>query len=61
MFKTRKERIPNGRMARPEEQAQVALFLLSDDASYVSGLVANVDAGGYALYSGFVAPKISER
>ena len=59
VFKIRKERIPNGRMAQPVEQARVALFLLSDDASYVSGLVAPVDAGGDALYSGFAAPKIS--
>jgi NAD(P)-dependent dehydrogenase (short-subunit alcohol dehydrogenase family) len=59
MFRARKERIPLGRVAQPVEQARVGLFLLSDDASYVSGLVANVDAGGFALYSGFVAPKIT--
>jgi NAD(P)-dependent dehydrogenase (short-subunit alcohol dehydrogenase family) len=58
MFRLRKERILNGRIAQPIEQARVALFLLSDDAGYVSGLTANVDAGGYALYSGFAAPKI---
>lgn len=58
MFRLRKERIPIGRIAQPVEQARVALFLVSDDASYVSGLAANVDAGGYALYSGFAAPKI---
>jgi NAD(P)-dependent dehydrogenase (short-subunit alcohol dehydrogenase family) len=58
MFRLRKERIPIGRIAQPVEQARVALFLLSDDASYVSGLAANVDAGGYALYSGFAPPKI---
>jgi NAD(P)-dependent dehydrogenase (short-subunit alcohol dehydrogenase family) len=59
MFRARKERIPLGRVAQPVEQSRVGLFLLSDDASYVSGLVANVDAGGFALYSGFVAPKIA--
>jgi NAD(P)-dependent dehydrogenase (short-subunit alcohol dehydrogenase family) len=58
MFRLRRERIPNGRIAQPVEQARVALFLLSDDAGYVSGLAANVDAGGYALYSGFAPPKI---
>ena len=58
MFRLRKERIPNGRIAQPVEQARVALFLLSDDASYVSGLAANVDAGGLALYSGFAPPKL---
>jgi meso-butanediol dehydrogenase / (S,S)-butanediol dehydrogenase / diacetyl reductase len=31
------ERIPMGRPSEPEEQAAVALFLASDDASYVNG------------------------
>ena len=57
VFKTRKERIPLGRMAQPVEQARVALFLLSDEASYVSGLVADVDAAGSALNSGYVAQR----
>ncbi len=34
-----------GRFARPEEIAQVALFLVSDDASYVTGVIMPVDAG----------------
>lgn len=39
--------IPMGRPSRPEEQAHAALWLLSDDASYVTGVALPVD-GGYA-------------
>ena len=35
--------IPNGRMAEPAEIARTALFLLSDDASYVTGASLPVD------------------
>ncbi len=38
--------IPMGRPARPEELAHAALWLLSDDASYVTGIALPVD-GGY--------------
>ena len=37
-----------GRLADPKEIAKVALFLASDDASFVTGAVWSVD-GGYAL------------
>jgi NAD(P)-dependent dehydrogenase (short-subunit alcohol dehydrogenase family) len=37
--------IPLGRLAEPEEMAHVALFLLSDRASYVSGQAVVVDGG----------------
>jgi NAD(P)-dependent dehydrogenase (short-subunit alcohol dehydrogenase family) len=36
-------RIPMGRMAEPEEVAEVALFLASDRASYVSGAIIPMD------------------
>lgn len=37
--------IPMGRVAEPEEIAKAALFMVSDDASYVSGAVLKVDGG----------------
>ncbi len=37
--------IPLGRMAQPEEFAKVAAFLVSPAASYVNGVMLNVDGG----------------
>jgi NAD(P)-dependent dehydrogenase (short-subunit alcohol dehydrogenase family) len=50
----RVERIPMGRFGEPEEVAKVALFLASDDASYVTGHTLAVDGGYLAggLWSG---------
>jgi NAD(P)-dependent dehydrogenase (short-subunit alcohol dehydrogenase family) len=42
----RVERIPMGRFGEVDEVAKVALFLASDDASYVTGHTLAVD-GGY--------------
>ena len=42
------ERVPMGRLARPEEIAAAALFLVSDDASYVTGVALPVDGGATA-------------
>lgn len=39
--------IPVGRMATPEDCASVAAFLLSDDASYLSGVVIDINGASY--------------
>ncbi|MBV1947225.1 SDR family NAD(P)-dependent oxidoreductase [Streptomyces sp. BV129] len=41
--------IPRGAMADPEEIATVALFLASDDSSYVNGLELTADGGTTAI------------
>jgi NAD(P)-dependent dehydrogenase (short-subunit alcohol dehydrogenase family) len=41
--------IPRGKMGRPEEIATVALFLASDDSSYVNGQELVADGGATAL------------
>jgi NAD(P)-dependent dehydrogenase (short-subunit alcohol dehydrogenase family) len=41
--------IPRGKMGRPEEIASVALFLASDDSSYVNGAELFVDGGMSAI------------
>ena len=42
-------RIPMDRMAEPEEVASAALFLASDDASYITGVALPVDGGLTAM------------
>jgi NAD(P)-dependent dehydrogenase (short-subunit alcohol dehydrogenase family) len=37
--------IPRGKMGSPEEIAAVALFLASDDSSYVNGMELVADGG----------------
>jgi len=41
--------IPRGKMGRPEELAAVALFLASDDSSFVNGVELSVDGGLSAI------------
>lgn len=45
--------VPLRRAGTPEEQAATALFLNSDDAAYVSGLIAEIDGGAHTLHSGY--------
>ncbi len=40
--------VPIGRPARPEEVANAALFLISDEASYITGVALPVDGGATA-------------
>jgi NAD(P)-dependent dehydrogenase (short-subunit alcohol dehydrogenase family) len=44
----RQSRVPMGRPGKPEEIANAALFLLSDEASYVTGVAFPVDGGATA-------------
>src|SRR5881296_4566656 len=39
------ERIPLGRFAKPEEMAEIALFMVSEKAGYMTGQVVQVDGG----------------
>lgn len=43
-----KTTIPMGRFGRPEEIAKVAAFIVSDDASYMTGAAISVDGGQIA-------------
>jgi len=42
------QRIPLGRLGKPEEVAAAALFMVSDEAAYMTGACVVLD-GGYTL------------
>jgi hypothetical protein len=44
--------IPRGKMGRPKEIASAALFLASDDSSYVNGVELSVDGVGQRWHDG---------
>ncbi|MFT5393174.1 MAG: NAD(P)-dependent dehydrogenase (short-subunit alcohol dehydrogenase family) [Gammaproteobacteria bacterium] len=44
----RQSRVPMGRPGRPEEVANAALFLISDEASFITGVALPVDGGATA-------------
>ena len=49
-YERRRVHLPMGRLAKPREIANGALFLASDDASYVNGATFLVDGGLTAAY-----------
>ena len=48
LVRKRGGQVPMGRPAQPEEIANAALFLLSDEASYITGVALPVDGGATA-------------
>jgi len=49
MFESLSKVQPIGRMAKPEEIAKLALYLCSDDSSYITGQAYNIDGGYMSL------------
>ena len=43
------EKCPLGRVGQPEEIANAALFLVSEEASYITGVILPVDGGWNAV------------
>lgn len=56
-WEKRKALVPMRRASQPEEQAEFALFMNSDRASYASGMILEVDGGSHALYSGYAVQR----
>jgi NAD(P)-dependent dehydrogenase (short-subunit alcohol dehydrogenase family) len=49
VLRRQEARIPLGRLGTPEEVARVALFLASEEASYVTGAIVPMDGGANAV------------
>ncbi|QNL93771.1 SDR family oxidoreductase [Aeromicrobium senzhongii] len=49
--------VPLRRAGLSAEQASTALFLCSDEAAYISGMIAEVDGGTHALYAGYTVQR----
>jgi NAD(P)-dependent dehydrogenase (short-subunit alcohol dehydrogenase family) len=49
LLKRNEAKIPLGRLGTPEEVARVALFLASDQASYVTGAIVPMDGGASSV------------
>jgi NAD(P)-dependent dehydrogenase (short-subunit alcohol dehydrogenase family) len=44
------DEIPWGRLGRPSDQAQAVLYLVSDEADFVTGIDLRVDGGALATW-----------
>ncbi len=52
--KESERRAPLGRMATPEDIANAAVFLTSDEASFITGVILPIDGGWSAAVSGYI-------
>jgi NAD(P)-dependent dehydrogenase (short-subunit alcohol dehydrogenase family) len=59
LFEERTRKILVGRRAQPKEQTNVVLFLASDEASYINGLIITVDSADLAYHSACPIPHAS--